>query len=81
MAASTNPTLELAGLLLRVKELEEQHLAFRYSVICAFNQLLDLKDFFLPPVGHDSAPAHQYHPLDFRDDVSQLMRNQQDGRP
>lgn len=31
-------------LLLRVKELEEQHLAFRNSVICAFNQLLDLKD-------------------------------------
>jgi HD-GYP domain-containing protein (c-di-GMP phosphodiesterase class II) len=32
------------SLLLRVKELEEQHLAFRNSLICAFNQLLDLKD-------------------------------------
>ena len=31
-------------LRLRVKELEEQHLAFRNSLICAFNQLLDLKD-------------------------------------
>jgi HD-GYP domain-containing protein (c-di-GMP phosphodiesterase class II) len=31
-------------LLLKVKELEEQHVAFRTSVICAFNQLLDLKD-------------------------------------
>src|SRR5437868_8995429 len=31
-------------LVLRIKELEEQHLAFRNSVICAFNQLLDLKD-------------------------------------
>jgi HD-GYP domain-containing protein (c-di-GMP phosphodiesterase class II) len=36
--------LEGPGLLLRVKQLEEQHLAFRDSVICAFNQLLDLKD-------------------------------------
>src|SRR5260370_8849577 len=33
-----------ASLKLRVKELEEQHLAFRNSLICAFNQLLDLKD-------------------------------------
>ncbi len=31
-------------LVLRIKELEEQHLAFRNSLICAFNQLLDLKD-------------------------------------
>jgi HD-GYP domain-containing protein (c-di-GMP phosphodiesterase class II) len=31
-------------LLLRVKELEEHHTTFRDSVICAFNQLLDLKD-------------------------------------
>ncbi|HEY1272568.1 MAG TPA: HD-GYP domain-containing protein [Terriglobales bacterium] len=31
-------------LLLRVKELEEHHEAFRNSLICAFNQLLDLKD-------------------------------------
>jgi HD-GYP domain-containing protein (c-di-GMP phosphodiesterase class II) len=29
---------------IRIKELEEQHLAFRNSLICAFNQLLDLKD-------------------------------------
>jgi HD-GYP domain-containing protein (c-di-GMP phosphodiesterase class II) len=29
---------------LRVKELEEQHLATRKSLICAFNQLLDLRD-------------------------------------
>jgi HD-GYP domain-containing protein (c-di-GMP phosphodiesterase class II) len=31
-------------LLMRIKELEEQHSTFRNSVICAFNQLLDLKD-------------------------------------
>ena len=31
-------------LLLRIKELEEHHATFRDSVICAFNQLLDLKD-------------------------------------
>ena len=35
---------ELRALKLRIKELEEQHLAFRNSLICAFNQLLDLKD-------------------------------------
>src|SRR6185312_9335256 len=39
-----NPIAEAGSLLLRVKELEEQHLAFRNSLICAFNQLLDLKD-------------------------------------
>lgn len=33
-----------ASLLLRVKELEEQQSALRTSLICAFNQLLDLKD-------------------------------------
>ncbi|HEX6804863.1 MAG TPA: HD-GYP domain-containing protein [Terriglobales bacterium] len=33
-----------AWLRLRVKELEEQHVVFRNSLICAFNQLLDLKD-------------------------------------
>jgi HD-GYP domain-containing protein (c-di-GMP phosphodiesterase class II) len=33
-----------AWLHLRVKELEEQQSAFRNSLICAFNQLLDLKD-------------------------------------
>jgi len=31
-------------LLLRIKELEEHHATFRDQVICAFNQLLDLKD-------------------------------------
>lgn len=31
-------------LMLRIKEMEEQHSAFRNSLICAFNQLLDLKD-------------------------------------
>ena len=30
--------------MLRVKELEEQHLAFRNSLVCASNQMLDLKD-------------------------------------
>jgi HD-GYP domain-containing protein (c-di-GMP phosphodiesterase class II) len=35
---------ERSLLLLRVKELEEHHATFRDSVICAFNQLLDLKD-------------------------------------
>jgi HD-GYP domain-containing protein (c-di-GMP phosphodiesterase class II) len=35
---------ERSLLLMRIKELEEQHVAFRDSVICAFNQLLDLKD-------------------------------------
>lgn len=44
MAGIANPALEVPGLLLRVKELEEQHLAFRNSLVCAFNQLLDLKD-------------------------------------
>src|SRR5689334_23803346 len=29
---------------LRIKQLEEQSAALRNSVICAFNQLLDLKD-------------------------------------
>jgi HD-GYP domain-containing protein (c-di-GMP phosphodiesterase class II) len=33
-----------AGLRFRIKELEEQQIALRNSVICAFNQLLDLKD-------------------------------------
>ena len=45
------------------------------------SQSFDLKDFFLPPIGHDFAPAHQYHALDVRDDVSQFMRDQQDRRP
>src|SRR5689334_15358986 len=36
----------VAGALesLRIKQLEEQSAALRNSVICAFNQLLDLKD-------------------------------------
>src|SRR6266850_6022858 len=44
MSAIANPGFELTELLLRVKELEEQQLDLRKSVICAFNQLLDLKD-------------------------------------
>jgi HD-GYP domain-containing protein (c-di-GMP phosphodiesterase class II) len=44
MAPIQNPGLDVSGLVLRVKELEEQHLAFRNSVVCAFNQMLDLKD-------------------------------------
>jgi HD-GYP domain-containing protein (c-di-GMP phosphodiesterase class II) len=44
MAGIPNPLLEGPGLPLRVKELEEQHIAFRNSLVCAFNQLLDLKD-------------------------------------
>ena len=40
-----NAPLTDSGLLFfRVKELEEQQSAFRNSLICAFNQLLDLKD-------------------------------------
>src|ERR1700752_405917 len=44
MRAQPSLGFEVPDLLLRVKELEEQHSAFRNSVICAFNQLLDLKD-------------------------------------
>jgi HD-GYP domain-containing protein (c-di-GMP phosphodiesterase class II) len=44
MGAFTNPLQQDPGLLLRVKQLEEQHVSFRNSLICAFNQLLDLKD-------------------------------------
>ncbi|MGA9901118.1 MAG: HD domain-containing phosphohydrolase, partial [Terriglobales bacterium] len=44
MAAILNPSLDVSGLVLRIKELEEQHLAFRNSLVCAFNQMLDLKD-------------------------------------
>jgi HD-GYP domain-containing protein (c-di-GMP phosphodiesterase class II) len=44
MAVVANPGFEVSELLLRIKELEEQNLALRNSVICAFNQLLDLKD-------------------------------------
>jgi HD-GYP domain-containing protein (c-di-GMP phosphodiesterase class II) len=44
MVATANPGLEVPELVLRIKELEEQHRALHNSVICAFNQLLDLKD-------------------------------------
>src|ERR1700691_956555 len=44
MSATLNASRDVPGLLLRIKELEEQHLAFRNSLICAFNQMLDLKD-------------------------------------
>jgi HD-GYP domain-containing protein (c-di-GMP phosphodiesterase class II) len=45
MAGAAAPFFaESSSLKLRVKELEEQHLAFRNSLICGFNQLLDLKD-------------------------------------
>jgi HD-GYP domain-containing protein (c-di-GMP phosphodiesterase class II) len=43
-APLTTPQTNAGLLLFRVKELEEQHSAFRNSVVCAFNQLLDLKD-------------------------------------
>jgi HD-GYP domain-containing protein (c-di-GMP phosphodiesterase class II) len=41
---SANQSSRFAPALLRVKELEEQNIALRDRVICAFNQLLDLKD-------------------------------------
>src|ERR1700751_192969 len=41
---TANPCADSGMLLLRIKELEEQQESFRNSVICAFNQLLDLKD-------------------------------------
>src|SRR5215475_3155669 len=44
MAVISSPAFEVSELLLRVKELEEQQLDLRKSVICAFNQMLDLKD-------------------------------------
>jgi HD-GYP domain-containing protein (c-di-GMP phosphodiesterase class II) len=44
MTSALMADTEKARLLLRIKQLEEQHIAFRDSVICAFNQLLDLKD-------------------------------------
>jgi len=44
MAAIANHPEDVAELTLRVKELEEQQLAFRNSLVCAFNLLLDLKD-------------------------------------
>jgi HD-GYP domain-containing protein (c-di-GMP phosphodiesterase class II) len=44
MTAGANALRETAELVLRVKELEEQHLTFHNSLVCAFNQVLDLKD-------------------------------------
>jgi HD-GYP domain-containing protein (c-di-GMP phosphodiesterase class II) len=50
MSACASPAPTIASLslkapeLLRIKQLEEQTSALRNSVICAFNQLLDLKD-------------------------------------
>jgi HD-GYP domain-containing protein (c-di-GMP phosphodiesterase class II) len=45
LAGLANSTAELYSPLgLRLKELEEQQAAFRNSLVCAFNQLLDLKD-------------------------------------
>jgi len=44
MVALANPTFEMQELLLEVKQLEEQQRAFHNSMVCAFNQLLDLKD-------------------------------------
>src|ERR1700721_2779525 len=44
MAGPSNPVVDVSGLMLRIKELEEQQLAFRNSLVCAFNQMLDLKD-------------------------------------
>jgi len=44
MAATPNPVTDVSGLVLRIKELEEQQLGFRNSLVCAFNQMLDLKD-------------------------------------
>jgi HD-GYP domain-containing protein (c-di-GMP phosphodiesterase class II) len=44
MVLVANPPFEVQQLLLQVKQLEEQQQTFRDSVICAFNQLLDLKD-------------------------------------
>jgi HD-GYP domain-containing protein (c-di-GMP phosphodiesterase class II) len=43
-APTESSTLLLAPESLRIKQLEEQASALRSSVICAFNQLLDLKD-------------------------------------
>lgn len=44
MAETPNPAVDVSALVLRIKELEEQQLAFRNSLVCAFNQMLDLKD-------------------------------------
>jgi HD-GYP domain-containing protein (c-di-GMP phosphodiesterase class II) len=44
MSSAVIADTERSLLLMRIKELEERHATFRDSVICAFNQLLDLKD-------------------------------------
>jgi HD-GYP domain-containing protein (c-di-GMP phosphodiesterase class II) len=44
MAATPNPKPDISALMLRITELEEQQAAFRNSLVCAFNQMLDLKD-------------------------------------
>jgi HD-GYP domain-containing protein (c-di-GMP phosphodiesterase class II) len=45
IAGISDPMSGQSGsLVLRIKELGEQHLAFRNSLVCAFNQMLDLKD-------------------------------------
>jgi len=44
MTPAANPVLDVSELTLRIKELEEHDLAFRNSLVCAFNQMLDLKD-------------------------------------
>ena len=44
MSSASIADTERSQLLMRIKELEERHATFRDSVICAFNQLLDLKD-------------------------------------
>ena len=45
MAETMNPALDSSlWSRLRLLELEEQQTAFRNSLVCAFNQLLDLKD-------------------------------------
>jgi HD-GYP domain-containing protein (c-di-GMP phosphodiesterase class II) len=45
MSSTLSAPIADAGLLLfRVKELEEQQSVFRNALVCAFNQLLDLKD-------------------------------------
>ena len=42
--STMSPTVQWAPDSLRIKQVEEQVSALRTSVICAFNQLLDLKD-------------------------------------
>src|SRR6267142_685781 len=44
MSSAFIASVERSLLLLQVKQLEEHHTTFRDSVVCAFNQLLDLKD-------------------------------------